>query len=135
MKSLHFAVGLLTALACSGLEAQTTLRAEIPFDFQMGKTSFPAGDYIFQASTQMLVVQEADGQHGAAMTLALPLSSKQKRETGILEFHRYNDQYFLAKVWRPGSAGGQALPKSLREKEFARSPAPMLAEAILLRTK
>ena len=36
MKRLHFAVGLFTAVACSGLQAQTPLRANIPFEFRMG---------------------------------------------------------------------------------------------------
>jgi len=135
MKRLHFAVGLLTALACSGLEAQTKLRAEIPFDFQMGKTSFPAGNYIFQASTQMLVMQEADGQRSSATALTMGVWREKKAETGILEFNLYNDKYFLAKVWVPGSTEGSGLPKTSSEKELARRATPMQTEAVLLRTK
>ena len=42
MKRLHFALGLLAAVACSGLHAQNTnVRASIPFDFQIGETRMP----------------------------------------------------------------------------------------------
>jgi hypothetical protein len=135
MKRLHFAVGLLAALACSGLEAQTRLEANIPFEFKMGKTTLPAGDYLFDYSSHLLVVHQENGQHTAVMTLTSPVSRTKAPETGVVEFNRYGDAYFLAKVFTAGSRDGEALPKTAREKELANRVSPNQTEVIVLQTK
>ena len=135
MKRLHFAVGLFAALACSGLQAQTRLRANIPFEFRMGETNFPAGDYVFKCSTHLLVVQQEQGDHTTAMALTLPASRSKAPTTGVVEFNRYGDAYFLAKIWTPGSADGGALPKTSHEKELASRAIPNQTEAIVLQSK
>ena len=135
MKRLIFAVGLMATLAFSGLQAQTLMQANIPFEFRLGETNFPAGDYNFHYSTHMLVVNQAQGAHAAAMALTLPTSRAKAPETGIIEFRRYGDTYFLAKIWTPDSRDGSALPKTPREKELARGGTPVRTEAIVLETK
>jgi len=135
MKRLHFAVGLLAAVACSGLQAQTRLEAKIPFDFRMGKATFPAGDYVFHYSPSLLVVHQEQGDRTTAMSLTLPVSRIKAPATGIVEFNRYGDAYFLAKIWTPDSPDGGALPKTSREKELARGAAPNQTEAIVLQSK
>jgi hypothetical protein len=135
MKRLHFAVGLLFVLAASGLQAQTQMRASIPFEFRMGQTSFPAGDYVIQYSPHLLVVHQENGDHANAMALPLAVSRAKAPATGIIEFNRYGDAYFLAKVWTPDSRDGGALPKTPREKELASRITPSQTEAIVLQTK
>jgi len=135
MKRLHFAVGLAAVLACSGLQAQTKLVANIPFEFRMGESSFEAGSYVFDYSAHMLVVREEHGSRTAAMALMLPVSRGRAPKTGIVEFNRYGETYFLAAIWTPSSTDGGGLPKSAGEKEFARRTAPDKTEAIVVRTK
>ena|ERR1700719_4150192 len=135
MKRLQFAVGLLAALACSGLEAQTRLEANVPFEFHMGKSTLPAGDYLFDYSSHLLVVHQQDGQHTAVMTLTSPVSRTKAPATGIVEFNRYGDSYFLAKVFTARSEEGEAVTKTAREKELASRATPIRTEAIVLRTK
>ena len=135
MKRLHFAVGLLAALACSGLEAQTRLEANIPFEFRMGKTTLPAGDYLFDYSSHLLVVHQANGQHTALTTLTSPVSRTKATATGIVEFNRYGDDYFLAKIFTARSEEGESVPKSAREKELVSRTTPAQTEAIVLQTK
>jgi hypothetical protein len=135
MKRLHFAVGLFAALACSGLQAQTPLRANIPFEFRMGQTSFQSGEYVFQLSSHILVVRQAEGQHSAVMTLTQSAWRLNKPETSLLEFNRYGDTYFLSKLWIQGSTDGEALPSTSHEKELARRITPIRTEAIALKTK
>jgi len=135
MKRLHFAFGLFAALACSGLEAQTVVRANIPFEFRMGKTSFPSGDYTIEYSTRMLLVRQEAGRQSAAMALALPVSRATPPETSVLQFNRYGESYFLAGIFTAGSHEGTGLPKGLREKELARWTTPIQTEAIVFETK
>ena len=135
MKRLHFAVGLLAALVCSGLEAQTRLEANIPFEFRMGKSILPAGDYVFDYSSHFLAVHQQDGHHTAVMTLTSPVSRTKAPATGVVEFNRYGDAYFFAKIFAARSGEGEGLPMTAREKELASRTAPIQTEAIVLQTK
>jgi hypothetical protein len=135
MKRLHFAVGLFAALACSGLEAQTRLEANIPFEFRMGETSLPAGDYLFDYSSRLLVLHQADGWHTAVMALTSPVLRTKAAATGVVEFNRYGNGYFLARIFTAGSEEGQAVPKTPLEKELSIRAAPTQPEAIVLQTK
>ena len=135
MKRLHFAVGLFAAMAGSGLQAQVLLEATVPFEFRMGEGTFPAGDYQFKYSGHVLVVHQEQGDRATAMALPLPVSRIKPPSTGVVEFQRYGDTYFLAKIWSPNSPDGAALPKTPLEKELARAAPPIRTEAILIQTK
>ena len=135
MKRLHFAVGLLAALACSGLEAQTRLEANIPFEFRLGNTTMPAGDYLFDYSSHLLVVHREDGLRTTVMAMTLPVARTKAAATGVVEFNRYGDTYFLAKIFTAGSPEGEGVTKTAREKEFASRTVPTQTEAIVLQTK
>jgi hypothetical protein len=135
MKRLHFALSLFAALACSGLKAQTVVRANIPFEFQMGKTSFPSGDYTIEYSTRMLLVRQEAGSQSAAMALAVPVARATRPDTSVLEFHRYGDSYFVSGIFMAGLREGTGLPQGSHEKELARRTTPIQTEAIVLQTK
>ena len=132
MKRIHFAVGLFAALACSGLQAETVMRANIPFEFHMGKTFLPAGDYQFRYASHVLTVQ-AEGGRAIALSLTYEEWRSKAPETPVVEFHRYGDLYFLSNIWTPDSREGAAVPKTAREKELL-SRAQFKTEAIVLRT-
>jgi hypothetical protein len=135
MKRLHFAIGLLAAMAGSGLQAQAVLEAKVPFEFRMGEVNFPAGDYQFKYSGQLLVVHQQQGQRATAMALPLPVSRIKPPSTGLLEFNKYGEAYFLSKIWTPGSTDGSAVRKTSREQELARATPPFRTEAILIQSK
>jgi hypothetical protein len=135
MKRIQFAVVLFAALACSGLQAQTAMHANIPFEFRMGAAAFPAGEYSIDCSNHVLFINNRDGKSSAAMALTVPLLRPQLMETGILEFNRYDDAYFLSKIWVPGSTEGAALPKSAREKELASRATSISRETVIIATK
>jgi hypothetical protein len=124
MKRTLFAIGMLTALTCSGLHAQSsTMRVDVPFDFAMGKTVLPAGRYAITCANSLLTVREESGKHGA-MTLTTPESiapalRRQPPDKGFLLFQRYGDEYFLSGMWTANSREGHALPKTSRQKELA----------------
>jgi hypothetical protein len=135
MKRLHFALGLFAVMAGSGLEAQVLLEATVPFEFRMGEVNFPAGDYQFKPSGHMLVVHQEGGDRSTAMALTVPVARTKAPETGVLEFQRYGNTYFLAKIWSPSSPDGAAVPKTPLEKELARARPPVRTEAILIKSK
>jgi hypothetical protein len=101
----------------------------------MGQVNFPAGDYQFKQSGHMLVVHQERGDRSTAMALTLPVARMKAPETGVVEFQRYGDTYFLAKIWSPNSPDGAVLPKTPLEKELARVTPPLRTEAILIQSK
>ena len=97
------------------------LRATIPFDFQVGKTEMPAGEYRIYRPAPGTIVLRATNGHSAVMT-ANTVSEQRGRAltNGELSFNRYGGTYFLAELWPPFSQSGVGLIKSPREKELAR---------------
>jgi len=125
MKRQMFALTLLTGLTCSGLFAQyPAADAKIPFDFAMGKSVMPAGEYrVTQSSNGLVTIRELGGKH-SAMTLTTPArtaapSDFQRSVKGLLVFQRYGEEYFLSDIWAPSARDGLTLPRGPRLKELA----------------
>ena len=122
MKPLQFAVGLLATFASCSLYAQTmNVRVNIPFEFRVGETLMPAGDYSVRHANGWLALQENGGRAvAAAVTYATDLESTKP----VLQFNQYGDTYFLGKVSIPDFGIARAIFKTLREKELARRSSP-----------
>ena len=137
MKRLILATGLFAAIACSGLQAQTmNMRASIPFDFRVGTAVLPSGDYLIQQkdSGVLLVVAE----HGKASVITLTVGGSHPNSpagTGTLQFSRYGDDYYLAKVWTGDSEVARTLMKSKRETELAKRFGFSETASVALRNK
>jgi hypothetical protein len=110
------------AFAATLTQGQTMdFRATIPFEFQVGHIRMPAGEYVIQhQEPSLLIVREQGGRHTAMATLTLGEHRFDLLTTGELEFNRYGETYFLAKLWAPASTVGVALRKSTRETELTR---------------
>ena len=129
MKNQMFAlIGLGLLLATASAYAQTgVVKANVPFNFIVEKTSIPAGTYLIQplsGSSQAMAIESADRK---VIKLVLPntCESSMAQEKTKLVFHRYGDQYFLSQVWVEGNNRGTELRKTQRESEVAMSyPAP-----------
>src|SRR5262249_33389970 len=94
MKRLQILMGLVTAVACSSLPAQTVMTAKIPFDFQLGPSAMPAGEYRLDCSRGKLVVRSKTGNH---TTIVLTRQiSRAKTAEGIVQFNRYGNEYFFS---------------------------------------
>lgn len=123
---------LATALVATTAAYAQTVKAEIPFNFSVGKTVLPAGDYTFdtQVAPHVLRVRSADWKN-AVMIQAVSVHPAIVREPGKIVFNRYGNTYFLSQVLYQGSSGRE-LSKSPREKEMA-AAAPVKKEALLAR--
>ncbi len=120
MKNLLVATGLFVTFTGAILNAQSTkMVANIPFDFQMGKTSMPAGEYNFQRQTGVLTIRAADGKH-AAMALTSPESRHDITTHPVVQFQRYGDTYFLSGLWDADSKDGFSVPQSQKQRDLAK---------------
>jgi hypothetical protein len=80
------------------------IRAEIPFAFQAGKHSLPAGSYLFDHmnSSPMLVITAPDGERIAMLTH--PAGKVEAPPAPGLVFEREDGISSLVEVWAPGAA-------------------------------
>jgi hypothetical protein len=122
MKRFAFAAALFVAFLSTLTHAQLVdLRANIPFEFRVGQTEMPAGEYlIHEQAPGVLILRDVSGRHTIFSPFMVGESRPVALGTGQLEFTRYGDTYFLAKLWAPESRTGLSLRKSPREAELAR---------------
>src|SRR3974390_2089805 len=96
------AIALLTLASvatCTGAIAQQPeLKANIPFDFTVGNTWMPAGEYTITTPTQMVLQFRSAGHVASIVGIESHYESNAGRR---LVFDKYGDQYFLHKVVCP----------------------------------
>lgn len=105
------AAAMVAALALTGSPASAAdLRADIPFTFQMGGKTLPAG--IYQVSTSQGVLG-VHGYDGGAFVMTNRLEANGYQDMGwqdpTLVFERKGGDYVLVEVWT-GSRNGRRLP-------------------------
>lgn len=109
-------IATLSIAVFAGLSKMIT--ANVPFDFTVNGKTLPAGQYTVQPSDNgTLMIRNLESNKGViviARHCDVSAGSKPK-----LTFHRYGNQYFLAKVL--GDANGSELIKSKAEREAAKA--------------
>ena len=107
-----FGIGSITASA----QGQV-LKANIPFEFTVGKTTLPAGEYVVKlpqtAGASIVSLKKADGE-GYGMTLTNPVNSKGAEVENGLIFVKTGGRYFLYQVHTAGREVGQEVVRSRR---------------------
>lgn len=115
-------LSLLFALAVVSVQAQRVSRitAHIPFAFQIGDKTLPAGDYnIKRLSQNALVIEDASGETSVIAQAPGRVESNAKQKTERLVFRQYGEQYFLAQVWMDRGSAGRELNMTNAEREAA----------------
>ena len=136
MKRFASTTALFVAITGFSMHAQTlNLRASIPFDFRVGKVLMPAGDYDIYHTADVVRVRNVNGSMNGAVAITMATTGSEPRALGGLEFNRYDDYYFLAKVWSPYSKDGRVLPKSTHEKAILARGVNVQTTAVALRQK
>lgn len=113
---------ILTVITAS---AQTfrAYRAEIPFDFTVGKKIYKAGGYSVQLNEvnqhiNLLSVKDLNGR-SLNQTVALKSGAVSGNKETRLIFNRYGNQYVLRKIAAPDF--GIMLPKMKTERRIAKN--------------
>lgn len=117
------AVALLTAMALPPVDAQSdvSLTANVPFEFVVGKTTFPAGQYqVKQAQNSVVSIRSLDGSQ-KTFVVTDAASTVNTQERSKLIFNHYGNEYFLWQVWTKGTNAGREVPPSRGEREGART--------------
>ena len=128
-KQLLTLVAVLSLVLMAGAaQAQTiSVKADVPFNFQINKQEMPKGAYSVQSlrgsSSHALVLKNEDGGE-TQIVLANSIEIADPSSQTKLVFNRYGDEYFLAQVWVEGHTLGHQFSMSTREKELASAAQP-----------
>jgi hypothetical protein len=114
-------IALVSVWSAPALAQATGTRFHIPFNFQVGKERFPAGEYrLSVVSEKGLLIQQIEGNQSVVTMTKAPVEKPGKNGPAQLVFNRYGDKRFLSEAWLKNSSGRE-LPSSAEEREYARS--------------
>src|SRR5262245_20707088 len=114
------AFALLAVAIVPATQAQSSmLKARVPFDFVVGEKTLPSGEYQVKAVNPTSVSIQSNDSSSSAMVLTSATQAGKILDVGKLVFNRYDDEYFLSKIWVPSSDTGRELRKSRLEREIA----------------
>jgi hypothetical protein len=105
-------------------DSPKVMKWDVPFEFSVGDTLMPAGEYtleVVQASYSgpLMKIKHSNG-NDVALFMAKRTQEDFSADKPRLFFNRYEDQYFLSKVWEQPGASWTCLSKGEREKAVAR---------------
>ncbi len=111
-------VVLSLMFAAAGANAQTNVKADVPFAFMVGNAQMPAGSYTVSEFGQGTMLIRSGNSSASAISLVR--SEEGGRVSPRLVFLHSGNDYFLTQVW--GQNGdGKILPTTKLEKELLAS--------------
>ena len=119
MIALLVLMGSMAVAAAAQGNSRKHLVANIPFQFNVGDTSLPAGEYtvtqINPVSDQVVLqIRAIDGNRTAMVSM---ISAVRKTNAGAeLVFNRYGNKYFFAQAWIDGESEGLSALRSRTER-------------------
>jgi hypothetical protein len=126
LKSILF-VFAAALLLTSAAKAQTTaVKADVPFDFAIGDSVYPAGQYDLKSVTNNGVMQIRNARESAVNNFHLSNTCTHgtPSQSTKLVFLRMGDSYFLYQIWVEGRESGREFPKSRNYMQLAKNEKP-----------
>ena len=99
------------------------MKANIPFDFVVGDSVLPAGEYVvsqFGQSNAAISILKED-RKAEVLILTSACTSSGPSKSSKLVFHAIGGRYFLSQVWTEGYDQGRQLRESKAEIELAKN--------------
>jgi hypothetical protein len=100
ISALSLLIVAFLSTASAVLSQESGLKANIPFNFAVGDTWMPAGEYKISAVLYPIVqLQKVDG--GATASVIAHASRHESRSGSQLVFNQYGGRYFLQRILCP----------------------------------
>ncbi len=124
--ALNLTLALVCAVALAAVAVAVAptnlLTAKIPFDFNVGNQTLPAGTYtVSRAGANNVMIFRNEQSAQSVLLLTRPSQGQATIEKAQLDFRRYGDRYFLSVIKQGFSANCYEAPKSRRERETAQA--------------
>ncbi len=118
--SLVVVVLLLTTAGFSQFMQQVVLKADVPFEFSVGKKTFPAGEYrVVRVAPHTLTLRDTANRVLTSFVTA-PVITRTVHSTPALRFRADGERYVLIQIWPSGVTTGYELSTSKRVTLLAR---------------
>ena len=110
-------IGSMALSASAQTTSRTELRADIPFQFNVGSQTLPAGQYrLLSVSTDSpTVIFKFESEDRRSFMLQMRTLEGNAQDGAKLIFHRYGNRYYFAEAWLNRAQGWRA-PKSRSER-------------------
>lgn len=121
--------GSLPAFAQS---LENLMTVQVPFDFQVGEKTFPAGKYVIKRDPQtpQLLQIHCPERNIAVIVYTITLNLPKESARTSLTFKEYGEKHFLSEVRVVGRGVGYELTRSKAEHQLARKTEPKTLHAI-----
>jgi hypothetical protein len=100
--------------------------ATIPFQFHVGNTKFPAGEYrihvLDDSDLTTMEISSMDGSASALFQVREADTNSEPTKTELI-FNKYGTRYFLAKMFDEGNPSGAQVSESGYEKRISQQTA------------
>jgi len=110
----------LTAVGQSQ-SAKLMLKAQVPFEFNVGEKVFPAGEYKVARVTPETIALRDDRNRSLVTVVTRSVESPKTYSTPVLRFELEDGRYVLTQVFEEGSSTGYQLPNPKRLPAIAQS--------------
>jgi len=122
------AFAALLGVAPAFAQMQTTLKANVPFDFVVAGKSLPAGEYAISEKTgsQVMVVRNASTEESVTVMTGSRVNTGSSDDSNLV-FHLAGDHYYLATVRTAGETYDRVMIKTKAEREAESSREPVAA--------
>jgi hypothetical protein len=105
------------------LKAQSvSIVVKVPFAFQAGDKTLPAGTYTVKRQGEAVRIRDASGHDASVISNAIP--NRAKGVANELTFNHYGSTYFLSEVCWSDYTTARGLQKSPAEEKLAKSAKP-----------
>ena len=144
-KTAYTMIALLVLVGSMAVAAQAQpggrrMIANIPFQFNVGNQTMPAGEYTvtqINPSSDRAVLQLRSKDGSSAAMIQMNEVIGKAREDARLVFNCYGNQHYFAQAWTSADASGLEVPRSKAEratqKELAALNVKMETMAVKMR--
>ena len=105
-------------LNATGAFAQSSVKANVPFDFKVGTAQLPAGPYDIKADGNVAGTVMICNHQTRAAVMSIAQRETPRNTNAKLVFHKDGSEYFLAEIWEGSDADGMVIPASKQEMEL-----------------
>lgn len=77
----------------------------VPFAFNIGNKTLPAGEYMVSSASDTVTVRSKDGKQTVIVLPAGRRGSNNIRRDTKLTFKQYGDRYYLSQIWLQDNIG------------------------------
>jgi hypothetical protein len=126
--SLFIALVFASAIYPTKANAQIIgdIDATIPFQFHVGSTRLPAGEYrihvLDNSDLSTMEITSMDGTVSALFQVQQADTSSEPTKTELI-FNKYGNRYFLARMFDEGNPSGSQVSESRYEKKLGQGTA------------